>query len=641
VAPLVRAAPSDSARGFGRVVLQRGAPFALAFGLFLAIWGVKLAVIDRFGSDLPYWDQWAKEGDLLLTPWFENHTLWRNLLLPHNEHRIAPTLALNLALVVGGGQWDARVQCIAGAALHAAIAAGLLLWGLRHLSRGWAIAAGGVLLLSTGAPIVWENLLGGFQSQFSFLTGFSLLALHGLLAAPALSWRWWVGFGSGLLALVSMGSGVLVVAPLLAVIALRGSDGRPARRDLVITLGAVLALGGIGASLHVTAPWHDSLRAASPGVFLEYWVRTLAWPRPGSPWLALLIWLPWVVLAVDRGRRRRSVPHAAARPADFVLAAGGWVLLQIAAVSFSRAGAGGYPANRYGDIAALGLPVSFLALALLAARLRPALAWALGAVWLLLVGTGVGIAAQESLAGPLPAKLAESRAFERHVQAFVATDDYAAFALQALPFPSPDWLARILRRADIRAILPASVRAPVPLAGFALDPTPPAPPLAHRRTKTVAIVGEWRSAPVPPGDGWWKIETSGPAFSPPRALSPPGASVGPRPAVLQYVALAPDAASGGRPAGVAASRAPMADTWRAAYVRAGSTPGHLIARIANADRWLALSEPIAVSALSHRARQGAKLGLWFGGAGAVLLLSVAAGMILENAVGHRGHRGKP
>src|SRR5215213_4173804 len=81
----------------------------VAIALFLLIWGAKLAVIDRFGSDVPFWDQWAKEGELTYAPWLERGEFWRNLFVPHNEHRIAPTLAVNLALVMISGQWDARV----------------------------------------------------------------------------------------------------------------------------------------------------------------------------------------------------------------------------------------------------------------------------------------------------------------------------------------------------------------------------------------------------------------------------------------------------------------------------------------------------------------------------------------------------
>ena len=620
------AAPSSPAHSHRSDRLRRTARLALALGIFLAVWGSKLTVIDRFGSDLPYWDQWAKEGDHLLTPWFEDRTLWRSLILPHNEHRIAPTLAMNLALVVAGGQWDARVQCMAGAALHAAIAAGLLLWALRYVPLGWALVTGGVILFATAAPIVWENLLGGFQSQFFFLTGFSLLALHGLLAAPALSWRWWIGFGSGLLALVSMGSGLLVAVPVIAIAGLRWASARPARRNESLTLAAGLVLGGIGLSLHVAAPWHDALRASDPGTFLIYWVRCLAWPLPDRPWLALAIWLPWIVLLLGRVRRWRTPPSPAGVPVDFILAAGVWVLLQTAAVSYSRAGGGGYPANRYGDIAALALPLSGLALALIAAGIRPRLALAGGTAWLILIGTCTGLATHYSLTRPLPAKRAESRAFERSVQAFVITDDYTTFAGQPLPFPLAEWLARILRRTDIRALLPSSVRAAVPMDDFTSVTTLPALPLAHRRTRTVAAAGEWRSARLPPGAGWWKIETSGPAFSWPRFDEGAGVTPAPSPAVLRFLAIGPDAARDDRAATVAASRPPHADTWRAAYVRAGSTPGQLVARIESVDRWLALSEPIAVSTLSHRAWQVAKLGPWIGGAGLAIYLGLAVGL---------------
>ncbi len=591
----------------------------MAVGLFFAIWGVKLAVIDRFGSDLPYWDQWAKEGDLLLTPWFEDRTLWRNLILPHNEHRIAPTLAMNLGLVIAGGQWDARVQCVAGAALPALIAVGLLLWALRHVGRGWAVATGALLLISTAAPIVWENLLGGFQSQFYFLTGFSFLALGGLLNAPALTWRWWAGFGCGLLALVSMGSGLLVAAPVLAVSVWRALARGPARRGAGFTFAAGLGLAGLGAVLHVEAPWHSPLHAADAGAFLGYWIRCLAWPQPGSPWLAAVIWLPWLVLLGSGGR---TAPGPAAKAETFILAAGLWVLLQLAAVSYSRAGAGGgYPANRYGEIAALGLPLAWLALARLAPRIRPRAAAAAGGLWLTLVAGCVAGAAAESLAGPLPAKRRESAEFERHVQAFVLTDDYAAFALRPLPFPLADWLARILRRAEIRAVLPASVRGPLQLPGFALAAGRHAPPLAHRRTRTVAASEAWQSAPLPAGPGWWKIETSGPAFSTGRT----GAPAAPTP--LRFTRSGAFALPGRRAETVAATRPPLSDTWRAAYVRAGPDAGRLSAHLGAGGGWLALSEPVAVSSLSHRTRTTAQQGRWIGGAGLALWLIGAAGWL--------------
>ena len=599
---------------------------ALALCLFFTVWGAKLIAIDRYGSDLPYWDQWAKEGDLLLTPWFERHELWKNLVLPHNEHRIAPTLALNLALAAAGGQWDARVQCVTSAALHAALAAGLFLWALRRFSLPWALASGLVLLLATAPPIAWENVLGGFQSQFYFLTGFTLLALHLLLTAPALSLRWWGGLLCGLLSLVSMGSGVLIAAPLAAVAVLRLVSKISLRRDALVLLLTAFFTGALGIVLRTPTPWHDTLHAKTLAEFFLYFARCLAWPLPQHPSLAPLLWLPWLTLLFLRLRSSLPLSPSPALPlvhspaADTLLAAGSWVLLQIAAVSFSRAGGGGLPASRYGDIAALGLIVSFLALAHLATfvpSLRRPLAPsnrlpfpALGVTWLALTCVCVALATRDVLTGPLPDKKRESLASERSVQAFVLTDDYATFAKSPLPFPLPDWLARILRRPDIRAILPVSVRAPVRVEGFSVPPPEAPSTLFERRTHALVTAGEWRSPPLPPATlAWWKIETSGPAFTAP--TSPP-------------LTLVCNAVS----TPVTATRPPPPAHWHAAYVPGPRDLSNLLARTDSPTRFLAFTEPVEMSALSYRTWQLTQHGSWVlaAGLGGLLIFSAVTAL---------------
>ena len=101
---------------------------ALACCLFALILGAKLWVVDRFGSDIPNWDQWDAEGTNLFLPYFQHHLDFIDLFKPHNEHRIFFTKALNLGLLLAGGQWDARVQCVANAALHSAFAVMIFLW---------------------------------------------------------------------------------------------------------------------------------------------------------------------------------------------------------------------------------------------------------------------------------------------------------------------------------------------------------------------------------------------------------------------------------------------------------------------------------------------------------------------------------
>ena len=578
----------------------------LAVCLFLAIWGAKLIAIDHYGSDLPYWDQWGKEGELLLTPWFERHEIWKNLFVPHNEHRIAPTLALNLALVTGGGQWDARVQCVVSGILHAAIAVSLFIWALHRFPRRWALAAGIVLILAIAPPIAWENVLGGFQSGFYFLAGFSLLALHLLLNAPALSMRWFGGLVSGLLALVSMGSGLLVAAPLLAIITVRFFAKNSSRRDIVITLVATLFIAALGAWLRTPTPWHDTLHAKTASGFLTFAARCLSWPLPQHLWLAPLIWLPWFALLFLRIYDLRVTP--APRPSassdfntptsrtaattDFLLAAGSWVLLQIAAVSFSRAAGGSMPASRYGDIAALGLILCFLSLAHLATSrtLLPRLSFTIAGVsWLGLVTLCVALATRTVMAGPLPDKKRDSVIFERSVQAFVLTDDYDAFDKSPRPFPFTDWLARILRNPKIRAVLPTSVRAPLRIDDFPSEKTSPAPALSARRIHTLTTAGEWRSKPLQAAKlGWWTIETAGPAFS---ASTTALSLVSPTSSVF----VSPSAPS-------------RSNGWQTAYLPAPHEPVSFVANTASAKSWLAFSEPVEISSLSYRTWQIAKHG---------------------------------
>jgi hypothetical protein len=561
---------------------------------------------------VPFWDQWAKEGDDLFPAWFERHELWRSLFATHNEHRIAPTLALNLGLVVASGQWDGRVQTVLSGALHAAVLAGLFLWFARRASLAWVAAAGALFVLIGGSAIAWENALSGFQSQFYFLAAFSLLAIGGLLTQPAFSWRWWGGAAAGACALVSMGSGLLAPAAIFFVAALRLIRAREqARRDAIATLLACVALLGVGGWLHRSFPAHESLHAHGVFQLVRYALHCLAWPLPAHAWLALLLWLPWGILFAQRLWRafsRASAPAVNETAIDFVLAAGVWVLAQTIAVAYARGGGGDLPASRYGDVFGLGLAVSFCAWVFVTTPGRRSVA--IAAVWWLGAMSCLVVAARETWATSLPTKKADHTAYERNVQQFVLTDDFETFRQEILPFPIADWLARVLRRPVVREILPASIRAPLRLDGFSEEAGAPVPPLPHRRIRAISGPGEWRSGPLPPGKGWWKFEVAG-------ALGTEGTS-------LQIVA-----AADGRVLATVAPTRLARESWRAAYVPAPREPARLVARNPSATSWFAFSEPVEMSSLSYRtwrlAKQGWLLASLAGGAALVLTLATAMG----------------
>ena len=60
----------------------------LLAALFVAILGGKFLLIERYGSEVPYWDQWDAEGDNLIRPYLEGRLAVAQFFAAHNEHRI-------------------------------------------------------------------------------------------------------------------------------------------------------------------------------------------------------------------------------------------------------------------------------------------------------------------------------------------------------------------------------------------------------------------------------------------------------------------------------------------------------------------------------------------------------------------------
>jgi len=478
---------------------ERPNRWLLLCGVFAAILGLKVYLIHRFGTDLPYWDQWAREGDMMIARARDGTLHLADLFVPHSEHRIVPTLALCLGLEQWSGQWDARVECVVNAVIHTAVMVLLVGYVFRAYSRGAAIAAGWLQLALVLTALDWENTLASFQSQFYFLIGFSLVAMWGMIdprgwAAP----RWWCGLVCGGMAMISMGSGLICFVPVVVIAAVRlgsrwapklstkaleasatqgsraGWTGErtlsgsgtlkafragpwvPAAATVAVAAGALL----IGWLTRGRAPWDDPLHAKRLSDFLLYFVHCLAWPARGWPGLAALVWIPWVYFAI------RQFGRYSARQ-ELLFAAGLWVLLQIAAVSFYRGADGGYPADRYADVWMVGIVVNLLSwfeLQLVERDLRARWArprLALLVVWLLIIavgGTFGGLSIWRTL---LPSISGRSRVYEENVGLYLRTGDVSRLhPPHQIPFPDVDWFKRIIDRPSLRAVMPVSVGQP-------------------------------------------------------------------------------------------------------------------------------------------------------------------------------------
>jgi len=329
---------------------------------------------------------------------------------------------------------------------------GIYLWARRRLGTFWERGVFALVLLFFGLPLAWDSVLGGFQSVYYFLAGFSLVAMNGLIARPALSRGWLLGLGAGLAACVSIGSGFLCLVPVAGVSLLRILRGRARDRGAWLTLAFSAAAAAAAWVLRPQAPWHEAIHAQGPRQFLLYFVHCLSWPAPQWPWIAGLLWAPFLWAAF---RWLRS--GEAGGDALVVLAGGAWVLMQVAALSYARGVDGGMPAPRYGTVLMLGGVFTFMSLAVLDRAGPRASARAYGILVLAVLAVASTHAAARALSVDIPGRARLYRDCERNVRAYVATGDMRHLDLQEIPFPDAKWLARILDEPTLRRLLPASL----------------------------------------------------------------------------------------------------------------------------------------------------------------------------------------
>jgi uncharacterized membrane protein len=321
----------------------------------------------------------------------------------------------------------------------------------RAYSARAAVGVAWLLFLLTASALDWENTLGGFQSQFYFLIGFSLFAQWGLLDPRGpVTLRWWAGLLGGGLAAISMGSGLSCFIPVALLAALRCFRPGGERWRSAATVLACAAAVGAGWLTRGIAPWEDANHAKSAADFARYFWHCLAWPATAWTAAAALVWLPWVVLV---GRRLgRSTPRQ-----ELLLAVGGWVALQIAAVSYYRGVGGGFPAVRYSDIFLVGLVVNLLAGWGEAAGMRGRRVSC--AIWCVILAVSTVPAATTAWRDTLPSIAGRSRVYEQNVAGYLKSGDAAMLQPPHLiPFPFVDWMKRMLDRPALRAVLPVSVR---------------------------------------------------------------------------------------------------------------------------------------------------------------------------------------
>lgn len=477
-------------------------PALLGLALLGVVLGLKFDVVHRFGSDLPMWDQWDAEGSTVFVPRAAGTLSLEHIIRPHNEHRVALTRLYGLGTLLVNGQWDARLQCLLNALLHAGVALALFALARRLLGAAGSAVGFFVAAILIGLPLSWQNVVSGFHSPQYFLLLLTIGTVALLPTARPGSARWWGGAACGALVLFSMASGLFAAVAAAAVVVLQAWRGDAPGRGRWPTLALCVGLIAIGAALLVHYPGHDGLKARNATEFFLYALHSLEWPL-SAPWAAALLWSPWVLLGAALARRSTPDPQSAAL---VVFAQGGWTFGQIIASAYARGAEAGYPASRYMDTLALGLAANALAAAWLVHRARGRLRWgalALLGAWSLAAGVGLHQLIRTNYREELPAARAYFARCETNVRAYVATGDAAQLKDDGFPYPNADDFRQRIDQPALRAILPASVRAPLrletarghdafPEIAAGADPAWP----ARHRGSTAGRTGTWESVVV-------------------------------------------------------------------------------------------------------------------------------------------------
>jgi hypothetical protein len=575
----------------------RGRRWSAAAAVFVFVLAARLALVARFGSPVPQWDQWDGEALQVYLPWEAGRLTAHDLLAPHLEHRILWTHLLNLGLVSLGGQWDPLVQMIANAALMAATAGGLAGWLLgRRGGRLWRISASTGVALLFAAPFGFQNALWGFQSQFAFLLGWALLAAWGLVHRPIADWRWWVGAAAGLAAPLAMGGGAAVGPALLVGATLQWLGDRTARRKAAILALAGGALTVWALAWRAAAPAMAGLHVGGAAQFFAVFLSALAWPNCQFLLLAPVALLPCGLLAwrVATGRR----------PADslnlWLLSVAAWAVANVGGLALLRGAAAGpsfVPASRYHDILMVLALVNGLALFRVGtdppgARprwLRPALA----GLWALLLAGGGGRLLAQIWRGPLALEGARRESQLVSVWIAGATGD-ATPAVTAGVYPDGSTLLRVLRAPELTSILPPEIQRPL-----GVEPTEASAAILRLRTGASGPPASWvsRLFRVPTAYLVLLARDPAPGTGPAAAFSLRDAATGRRTGLL------PDGFRVG--------------AWREFAIRAPRGNGQLVADLPGAGETCDFTAPRPLGALGYWVRRA------LGGSEALLVLAAA------------------
>jgi hypothetical protein len=432
----------------------------LSGSLMMTIAGGRLLVLQRYGTDLPWYDQWGVEGVALYKPYFQGTLTWANFFEPCNEHRIVLTRLLALTELMINGLWDNLLQTVINALIYTATAVGLFWLVARNLGGLARICWWLAVAITFTLPFGWENALWGFQSQFYLLVAISGMGLYvASLEGAFTGRRLALLLVLQILALFTMSSGVLATAAALGMYVLlfaRNRSDRSECHQLLLKTAVAIGVAILGYQLMVIIPGNDQFKPHSLQEFLTTLGRCASWPWIRTDLWWLVNWLPWLLVLVMY-LLRKTPDRTWIR---FAMALGLWVLMQEVATSYARNTIALH--SKYADPMAIGLPVNALALIILYTSLQRGkkMVLLLALCWTLTNGYFLIKLTADDLKMNLPARQHSYRMQIQKTRSYLQSgniDDLVPREKYEIPHRDPNQYAELLRDPIIHRILPRSI----------------------------------------------------------------------------------------------------------------------------------------------------------------------------------------
>lgn len=428
----------------------------LCAAMILAAFGAKLWVIAHYSNPTPYWDEWD-EAAASYVPYFDSTLTLKDLLAPHNEHRLMTSRVATLLLITANGLWDPVLQMIFNAAVHVGVGVLVLKLLGRHLDTFGYAAVAVLLTIMIAVPYDWENVLMGMETQFYCVILFSLLAMYLIARSGDLSAASILGLIAAALAFFSVVSGALAFLACLAVVVSYRLLGlvkgwQPWVLAALLLLAFVLAVESTP-----TIEVQKTLGAHSVREFRKAFLALASWPLwPYVNVGAFVLNLPWIWLAWRTLRR----PPEAGNVAWVLLAFGLWNGLQFAALAYGRALA--IAAPRYFDSVTFNVILNGVCLSILCGRRR-----IVQVAWIGFVLVGLYAQSRSAWTGA-QWRFTTALRQESNVKSFLASGHFLPGASGedfSLPYPHTERLTNLLSDPRVRRILPSNLQAAIPREG--------------------------------------------------------------------------------------------------------------------------------------------------------------------------------